>query len=923
LGNINTYLATVANQPTYTPVANANGSVALTMLTSDNGNTGTGGPLTDSDTININITAVDDAPVNTLPASYATNEDTALKLSGLSVADVDAGAGTISVTLTAGSGVLTATTAGSVTVSGSGTSSIVLSGTLGNINTYLATVANQPTYTPVANANGSVALTMLTSDNGNTGTGGALTDSDTININITAVNDAPSGADFTRTAPKNGTYTFTAADFGFTDTSDSPPNALAAVKITAMNSLPSGATFKDNGVVVTLGQLVSVADINAGLLVFTPKGGDHGVNGYWSFTFQAKDNGGTANGGIDLDQTPNTMTFNVSNPAGIAGQEINLGLANMSLGATVQVTVSISGVPSGWNLNSGTNNGDGTWIVQTNDPSTLMVTTPADFTGALILPVTMTWINADGSTGNAVISNNVEAYAPGSPIFAVSADDNLTASSAADLLVFAQPIAQDVIYNFDAAADKIDLIGFTGVSGFDNLSITDDANGNAVIATGGGSTITVDGVHAADLTAANFEFNVEPVTINTGTMTIANGAILPLGGVIENSGTIALGSTGSETDLQILVESVTLQGGGHVVLSDDSNNVIFGGSANATLINVDNTISGAGQIGAGQMALVNAGTIIADGNHALVIDTGASVVANSGTLEATGSGGLVVDGAVNGAGSLWANGGDVTIHGDVTGQGSATISGSGALEFGAASDANVGFAGNASGTLTVDHAAAFTGTLTGLNADDTLHFGDITFSSSTQVSYTANAAGTAGSLVVSDGTHTAQMALVGQYSAADFQVVADQNGNTAIANTATGNATVLGTASADVLVGTGGNDIIVGGAGRDTLTGGAGHDTFLFRGSDAGAVDTITNFDAGAGAGGDVLNVGLLLQGYSSGADLSQFISLRESGDGTIVSIDSDGAGSAHGFQDLLLLQGVTGLDFSTLIAHVDATPLP
>ena len=42
-----------------------------------------------------------------------------------------------------------------------------------------------------------------------------------------------------------------------------------------------------------------------------------------------------------------------------------------------------------------------------------------------------------------------------------------------------------------------------------------------------------------------------------------------------------------------------------------------------------------------------------------------------------------------------------------------------------------------------------------------------------------------------------------------------------------------------------------------------------------------------------------------------------------IVSINTDGAGSAHGFQDLLVMQGVTGLDFTTLIAHVDAAPLP
>ena len=117
-------------------------------------------------------------------------------------------------------------------------------------------------------------------------------------------------------------------------------------------------------------------------------------------------------------------------------------------------------------MSAGTNNGDGTWTVQTNDPSTLTVTTPADFTGAMVLQVAMTWTNADGSTGSSVVLDNVEAYAPGSPIFAVSADDHLTGSSGDDLFVFAQPIANDVIHSFDAAADKIDLIGFNGVTGF-------------------------------------------------------------------------------------------------------------------------------------------------------------------------------------------------------------------------------------------------------------------------------------------------------------------------------------------------------------------------------------------------------------------------------------------------------------------------
>ncbi|WP_369751044.1 beta strand repeat-containing protein [Methylotenera sp. 73s] len=141
----------------------------------------------------LTVTPVNDAPVNTLPASYAATEDTALKLSGLSISDVDAAASPVTVTLGVASGTLTAANAGGVTVTGTGTGSIVLAGTVANINTYLITVANQPTYNPVLNANGPVTLTMVTNDGGNTGSGGALSDTDTSIINIASVNDAPVG----------------------------------------------------------------------------------------------------------------------------------------------------------------------------------------------------------------------------------------------------------------------------------------------------------------------------------------------------------------------------------------------------------------------------------------------------------------------------------------------------------------------------------------------------------------------------------------------------------------------------------------------------------------------------------------------------------------------------------------------------------
>ena len=51
-------------------------------------------------------------------------------------------------------------------------------------------------------------------------------------INVTSVNDAPAGTDNTVTTNEDTAYTFTAADFGFSDPNDTPANSLAAVKIT-------------------------------------------------------------------------------------------------------------------------------------------------------------------------------------------------------------------------------------------------------------------------------------------------------------------------------------------------------------------------------------------------------------------------------------------------------------------------------------------------------------------------------------------------------------------------------------------------------------------------------------------------------------------------------------------------------------------
>ncbi|RQR64585.1 hypothetical protein DIE18_05115 [Burkholderia sp. Bp9125] len=506
--------------------------------------------------------------------------------------------------------------------------------------------------------------------------------------------------------------------------------------------------------------------------------------GTWTFTQQSLNLNKDSVTVTEWDTAGNARSLTHTAPAGVAGSEINLALADPS-GHASDLAVTIAGIPSGWSLNAGTDLGNGTWLVPTNDLGALTITPPASFTGATVLTVTESWTAADGSHQAATIADNVEAFAANAPIFAWSGDDQLTGSAGHDLFVFAQPIGNDTLHNLDLAADKIDLVGFTGITSFTDVQahMTDDANGNAVIALGDGATITVTGVHSTDLTSDNFVFDQAPVTTNAGVMTVNDGAMLPVGGTIDNTGTITLGSTGDLTRFEVLVKSATLEGGGHVTLSDDSHNVIFGSTPDATLVNVDNTIAGAGQIGAGQLTLVNEGTIVASGANALVIDTGTHAVVNTGTLEATGSGGLVIDSAVANTGNLWANNGNLTIHGDVTGAGSATISGAATLEFGGASAENTTFADGAAGTLKLDQSAGFTGTVSGFGAGDTLDLADVLYSDHTTLSFTANDTGTGGTLTVSDGAHTAQVALQGNLSAGGFQLSHDQGSGTVVTYT--------------------------------------------------------------------------------------------------------------------------------------------
>ncbi|WHZ26464.1 MAG: hypothetical protein OJF51_001259 [Nitrospira sp.] len=129
---------------------------------------------------------------------------------------------------------------------------------------------------------------------------GGLTYDETFTINLTNVNEAPTGADATVTINEDTSHIFTPANFGFSDVDAG--DTMSAVRI---DSVPSAGTLTLSGLAVTAGQVVTLTDITAGNLVFTPAVNANGT-GYANVTFSVGDSNNT------YDVTPNTLTFNVT-----------------------------------------------------------------------------------------------------------------------------------------------------------------------------------------------------------------------------------------------------------------------------------------------------------------------------------------------------------------------------------------------------------------------------------------------------------------------------------------------------------------------------------------------------------------------------------------------------------------------------------
>ena len=273
----------------------------------------------------IAVASINDDPTNSgsLPTDVTVLEgvSSGVDLSAVDFSDLDHDDQLLTVTLTTSTGGrLYAWTDIDVIVSGSGGSIISLQGGLVNLNAFF----NSATRIQYLHSNTNLAgddsdtIQVQIRDNGNTGTGGGGNiDLGTVNVDITPVNDAPSGTDKTITTNEDTDYIFTTADFGFSDVNDNPANSFANIVIATAPTTgtlyvdTNGDGIVDGGEALVATNTVAVADITAGQLKFKPAADAVGV-GYDSFTSQVSDDGGTTNSGVATDPTANTITIDVT-----------------------------------------------------------------------------------------------------------------------------------------------------------------------------------------------------------------------------------------------------------------------------------------------------------------------------------------------------------------------------------------------------------------------------------------------------------------------------------------------------------------------------------------------------------------------------------------------------------------------------------
>jgi VCBS repeat-containing protein len=325
-------------------LANTNGTGNITWNVIDNGGTAHGGVDTLAQTLSVSINPVNDLPIltaGTLP-SLSLSEDasntTAVSL-GLTGLNYGPGGGSDEANQTLTYKIATIPT--TVTLfKADGTTAV-------GANDTLTLVELQGLkYKTVADANGAGNITFTVKDSGGTTNSGSDTLTQSISVNISAINDHP-----VRTAgtipdfrvPADAANT-NAVPLQLTNLTYGPgggaDEANQNLTITITN-IPSFAPLflADGTTQVSVNQTLSLTQLRG--LTYKTIAGQLGNSVY---TWTVKDDGGTANGGVDTLTENQVITVGVNDaPARTAGNPVPINVAEDSANANA-VSLGLTGV---------------------------------------------------------------------------------------------------------------------------------------------------------------------------------------------------------------------------------------------------------------------------------------------------------------------------------------------------------------------------------------------------------------------------------------------------------------------------------------------------------------------------------------------------------------------------------------------------
>jgi hypothetical protein len=320
------------------------------------------------------------------------------------------------------------------------------------------------------------------------------------------------------------------------------------------------------------------------------------------------------------------------------------------------------------------------------------------------------------------------------------------------------------------------------------------------------------------------------VTLNVGTGATLGALTLASNGTIKN-GTIAVAGSGlalaggtldgvtyqGTLDLSA-VSSGVLLASSSVYVKDGITLTGVGGSGNGT-INLTGTLGYLYAVGTETLdnATLNIGNnsyadyvyndddsapaVLTLGSHLTVNQTGGladfsgiadrsgSGIVNDGTIDAGFNGGnlTIADVSFTNQGTInVANGDKLVITAPLNGNGTISIASQGSVEItgAVAAPQTMAFSDGNADVLRLDNSVQFAGTITGFAGTNQIDLSDITAGAKATIGYSENSGNNGGKLTVSDGTHTANIALLGQYVAANFAAASDGHGGTLITDPA-------------------------------------------------------------------------------------------------------------------------------------------